>query len=323
MAGRGIGTELLEDGGGTALGSVDLGKELKDTLGRVKNVADAAAVGQLVRSIAGDNEGPNKDEADVAGKTINIAKDLTAMQTDKEKAARDEAEYWRLRAQEAEEQAKAKKSESRQEEIGAMGAMAQVFGTMLQEARANQTEMTKLVMGLLERQQQPQQDPLREGMVNAFLQMAMTRTDPGEEVAKWVKMAEAFGYRRPDAVGANVVNLDLARASHAMRMEERRLLLEEQRLNREMDRLEEKDKADAAAKEKNAAFLADIGKGFAAAAGGRVGGQSPQGQQQPTPERLVRYRCQKCGGVSGVPEGQPPKFCSLCGYAGEEDVPNG
>jgi len=302
MAGRGIGAELADEGA-SRLGAVDLGKELKDTLNRVKQVADAAAVGQLVRSIAGEAEAPTKDEVDAAGKTISIAKDLTAMQSDKEKAARDEAEYWRQRALQAEEEAKLRKTESRQEELGAMQTMASVFASMLNESRQNQSEMTRLVLELLDKQRQTGvADPVTQHLAELGLEVlrGQSQRRPVEELKDAIETLRAVGIPvGQSAMPGNVTSLDAYRMVKQMELESRRLDLEAQRMRDEVE-----------ARRRQADAIVEAAKGFAAGAA-RAAGQAPPPQAPPRP-KLVPIQCQACSTVTGVPEGTADYECPAC-----------
>lgn len=289
----------------TGVAGVDIGRELKDTLGRVKQVADAAAVGTLMRTIAGETDGPSRDEVDVAGKTIGIAKDITAMQTEREEAARKEAEYWRLRAQEAEEAAKAKRSESKQEELGAMGAMATIFSSMLKESRENQGEMTRLVLELLKEQRQGgTADPVTQNLAQLGLQVLQGQSQrrPVDDLKEAVDTLKAVGVPVGQQAAGNVVDLDRYRFMHQMNMDMERFALEKAKVLGEIEAGNTRSKQ-----------LTDVLQSIGAAVASRQNGtpqNAPEGTQGTA---LQRWRCQntlgdgdeKCGYVTMLSE-RPP-----------------
>jgi ribosomal protein L37E len=200
--------------------------------------------------------------------------------------------------------------------MGAFQAMATMLTGVLAESRSNQTEMTKMLMETLARQQQPPSDPLRDQIMSIGLTAMTSRPDPDEELERHLKVAERLGYKRPDPSG-NVVDLSLVRARHEMTIAERRLELEQRRMDAELAREDRTADRELKVAEERARALTEGIKAFGVAVGSRG---KPDGQQAtPTPARLVRYRCNRCGVESGVPDGVPPKFCAACGYTGEED----
>lgn len=311
MAGPGIGAMVL--GSSSDGQSLDVGKELRETLGKVKQVADAATVGTLIRSVVGtDEQGPSKDEADAAGKTIGIAKDLTAMQTEKEKSAREEAEYWRQRAIEAEEVAKSKKAESRQEELGAMGAMANMFMAMMAESRQNQTEMTKLLLETVRDKREEPADPVKDGLAQLGMQFLQGRAqaDPVDQLKGAIETLKAVGIPvGHDAQSAGAIDLGAYRVKKELDLMEKRLDIEAQRAARELDREDKKADAEAHAKLQQAKALEEGFSAFAAAVGKRGDKGEASAQTSPQQASLKRYACSECGTVTAT--GRTDKFmCS-------------
>lgn len=301
MAGPGIGAMVLGSGSDSTL---DVGRELKETLGRVKQVADAATIGTLIRSVAGtDEQGPSKDEADVAGKTIGIAKDLTTMQTEREKSAREEADYWRKRAAEAEEASKARKSESRQEELGAMGAMAQMFMAMMAESRQNQTEMTKLLLDTVKDKRQEPADPVKDGLAQLGMQFLQGRAqaDPVDQLKGAIATLKAVGIPvGHDAQTGSAVDLAAYRTKKELDLMEKRFDIEAQRTARELDREDKKADAESKARLQQAKALEEGFSAFAAAVGKRGTKSDGGGQAPPQQAALKRYACSECSTVTAT-----------------------
>lgn len=313
MAGAGIGAMVTEgQHAGNGAVNVDIGKELKDTFSRVKNVADAAAVGTLMRSIAGDTQAPTKDEASVANTTISIAKDLTEMQTGKEKSAREDAEYWRQRAEDAEGKAKENRLGERQQNMDAMAAM----GSMMQG-------MSTMVVGLVEKMaagvQQPKDD-LRDSLLGYALQNMMApREDPDEVAARRLKamreMAEAMGYRR-DTGSGNVTSLEHYRAVKEFELQSRRLELEATQVDRKLAVEESRAKSMTDVLGKVIPAIAGRAAGRTAGSGGNGNGGSAGNTPAPSQPRRTLYQCGGdggCGTVTGVEDGKASFFCSGCG----------
>jgi len=293
------------------ISGVDLGREIKDTMNRVKQAADAATVGTLIRSVVAPDT-PSKDEVDAAGKTIEIAKDITALQTEKEKLALQEAEYWRQRAKEAEEEAARRKGATREEEVGMMGAMAKIFGELLNQHTQTSNQLTNMVIELLKEQRQPQRDELRDSLVQMALQMAFqNRPDPDQEAMKRLEtmrqLAEAMGYRREPA--GNVINLDYVRLAHQMHMDEERVRLERERMLRQFEADQELKAQEREQKKQYAEFLSSTGRALLAAAS-KSGGSA---NAPPAPQaRLIRVQCGKCQTQIAVPEGTTDYECPGC-----------
>jgi len=251
-------------------------RKLSEIADAAKLKATAQAVGALIR----DDEGPSRDTVDTTAKTIGMAKDLAEMESERVRQAREEAEALRQRVQELEERVRESRREERRDQMDAFSAMASMLTTVLAEARQNQAELTKMVLEVLQQQRQPQSDPIKDTLVNTALQMAFQRSDPDEEARRriqWAReMAEALGYRRDTG---NVVNIDAARAAHEMKLAERRLELEEKKLERELAVEEARAKSMAEA-------VSTVGQALAGrlpAQGGGKGGLAGT--------RVHRYRC--------------------------------
>jgi DNA-directed RNA polymerase subunit RPC12/RpoP len=282
MPGGGIAEILRGAEGGTS--GVNVGA-IERKLNEIADAHKLKATAQAVAALGHDDDGPGRESVDAVTKVVQTAQTLAEMQSEREKMAREEADALRQRLDELEARLRDGRREERREQTDALTAMATMLTGVLAESRQNQSEMTKLVLELLARHQQPPSDPLRDELAQTALRMAFSRQDPDEEVAKRLRLAqqvaEAMGFSRGQG---NITNLDQYRLVKEMELAAKRLELEQQKMDRQLG-VEEK-KAEHISQ-----GLARVAEAFAQRA---PTGQAPSGQGL-AGTRVQRYRCQDCG----------------------------
>lgn len=278
---------------------------IEKKLGEIADAAKLKATAQAVGALIRDDDTPSKNDVDVADKTLLMAARMADMESDKVKAAREEAEALRHRVAELEERTREGKREERREQLDTFGVLTQVMGQnqqmmmqMLADRAERETALLEKIADLSSRRDDPQTDFLRQIGQQAVL--GRLNSDPDEELERHLKVAERLGYKRPqDADPSGVINLDAVRAKHAMTIEERRLALEEAKLTREMDRLDKVALGEVQAKTKQADALAQGLAAFGKAVGGRAAPGQPQ-EAPPPPRRPVPYECSNCHTVTAT-----------------------